>query len=171
MLSHFKIQTALCFNESVSSSTSSEYGSYARKNFMGEQLEQPPRFLPTGALLLGALDVLLTLTDRLEGKKKTNNQKTPKHANPKSIHFQCTSLGNQVALLLHYFTNKRILQKRFGFIVPYQNQTASVKNWWVYTMQTFNKSAWCKSWQQQKQCGEWETKSLLSLILKRKSEQ
>lgn len=60
MQSHFKIQTALCFNESVSSSTSSEYGSYTRKNFMGEQLEQPPRFLPTGALLLGALDVLLT---------------------------------------------------------------------------------------------------------------
>lgn len=60
MLFQFKISTALCFNESVSSSTSSEYGSYARKNIIYEQLEQPPRFLPTGALLLGTLDVLLT---------------------------------------------------------------------------------------------------------------
>jgi len=45
---------------SVSSSTSSEYGSYAWKNLTGEQLEQPPRFLPTEALLHGALHVLLT---------------------------------------------------------------------------------------------------------------
>lgn len=58
VLSQFKISTALCFNESVSSSTSSEYGSCARKNFMGEQLEQPLRFLPTGALVLRTLHAL-----------------------------------------------------------------------------------------------------------------
>lgn len=41
----------------------------------GEQLEQPPRFLPTGALLPGALDVLMTSQVGWRGK---NNPK-PKH--------------------------------------------------------------------------------------------
>lgn len=91
------VSVQICFNKSVPSSTSSN----ARKNLTS--LEQP--FLLTGAVPLGALDGLLTLKVREEQEPK----QTPKS---KSIHFLCSSLGNQVALLLCYFTTKRILQRR-----------------------------------------------------------
>lgn len=96
------LSVQICFNKRVSSSTISKHDSDAWKNLM--QLEQPLRFLPTGALLLGALDGLLTL--------KIRREQEPKQTPQIKVHTFFVFLSGQPSGTACYFTTKRILQRR-----------------------------------------------------------
>lgn len=76
------------------------------------QLEEPARFLPTGELLLGALDGLLTLKIRRD-----------KHPKIKVHTFFCVLLW---ATKWHccFATSQPRESSREGSIVPYQNQNS-----------------------------------------------
>lgn len=79
------------------------------------QLEEPARFLPTGELLLGALDGLLTL--------KIRKEQEPKHPKIKVHTFFCVLLR---ANKWHccFATSQPRESSREGSIVPYQNQNS-----------------------------------------------
>lgn len=94
----------------------------------GEKLEPPPRFLPTGALLLGALDVLMTSQIGWRGK---NNPKT-KHRYIFNVLLWAPKC--------HCFSNtSQETPAKVGIYNALSESTASVKNWWVCAMEVFDK--------------------------------